>query len=111
NARAVYSLPIDALSRPALSANRKQMAVSCNGVIGILDAATGGTLLTLKDAGASTRVAGKREHLRSRAGVRFAFRPDGLQLAALNNDYLQVWDLKKQTLLREAWLSSNSGNS
>ncbi len=126
DARAVYTVPVDRLSRAALSVNRKQMAVSCEGVIAVLDAATGGTLLILKDANAPlrsepsinaalenapSRVAAERRRFHGRAGMRFAFRPDGRQLTALDNDHLQVWDLETQKLLQEMWLPSTSGQS
>jgi hypothetical protein len=111
SARALYTLSVDGLSRPALSVNRKQMAVSCEGVIAVLDAVTGGTLLILNDTAARSHVAAYPRRRHAQAAVRFAFRPDGLQLAALIGDDLQIWDLQKQVLLRETWLSPLSGQN
>jgi hypothetical protein len=102
-AQAVYSLAIDQHSRPALSANRKQLAVLCSGIVGVLDAATGQTLMALTGASHAPRKAAPRRGA-VRFGARFAFRSDGCQLAVLDSEVLQIWDLQKQTLLEETWL-------
>ena len=34
-----------------------------------------------------------------------AFRPDGCQLAVVNNECLQIWDLQKQAVAQQMWLS------
>ena len=109
HARAVYTLSVDANSRPALSANRKQLAAICSGGVCVLDAATGKTLLALTGAGGTP--AGSRA-ARGRRSFRMAgqleFRPDGCQLAALGDGVLQVWDLQKQALVRQFWLSQTT---
>ncbi len=106
HARAVYTLTIDMNSRPALSVNRKQLAAVCSGAVCIFDAATGQTLLAMTGGGAGHGGrAGMRGRSLTRAGGRMAFRPDGCQLAVVNNECLQIWDLQKQAVVQQMWLS------
>ena len=101
HARAVYTLAIDANSRPALSVNRKQLAAVCSGAVCVFDAATGQTLLALTGGAGQSPARSGRVGVRARTPMRMggsmAFRPDGCQLAVVNNECLQIWDLQKRS--------------
>ena len=105
HARAVYTLAIDTNSRPALSVNRKQLAAVCSGAVCVFDAATGQTLLTLTGGGGRKGGANMRGGTAMRIGASLAFRPDGCQLAVVDNECLQIWDLQKQAVAQQMWLS------
>ncbi len=105
HARAVYTMSVDVNSRPALSTNRKQLAAICSGVICVLDAATGQTLLALTGSGPAGGAAARGRLIARMMGEQLAFRPDGCQLAAFGNGAVQVWDLQKQALVQQIWLS------
>lgn len=114
HARAVYTLPVDSGSRPALSANRKQLAVIHSGVVCVLDAATGQTLLALTAGdtparGAPAGLAAARGRREFHMPAHLAFRPDGCQVAALGDGVIQVWDLQKQALAKQFWLPQSTG--
>jgi hypothetical protein len=109
SAKAVYTLPVDAHALPALSVNRRQLAVVCSGVVCVLDAATGQTLLALTGTSGGSKAASAQTRGGSRFGVRFAFRPDGCQLAVAHTAGLQIWDLQKQALVQEIWLPQSPG--
>jgi len=95
-ARAVYSITASRRSTLASSANRKHLAVTSVGGIGILDAATGQTLTFLPGQSDPSAV--------------LAFRPDGRQLAAISPQLLQVWDLETKRLVRDVALPAPAPN-
>ena len=101
HARAVYTLAIDTNSRPALSVNRKQLAAVCSGAVCVFDAATGQTLLALTGGAGHGSGAGMRGRTSMRMGANMAFRPDGCQLAVVDNEFLQIWDLQKQAVAQQ----------
>jgi hypothetical protein len=87
---AVYMLSLGMGGLPALSANRKQMAVMGQSGVAILDAATGETIAALP---------GEPEW-----NTTFAFHPDGTQLAGISGERLRIWDLKRKVVVNEVWL-------
>jgi hypothetical protein len=94
DARAIYTLKAGLAPHPALSANRKQMAVVADGRICILDPASGKTVAAFGEK-------------RGLSGP-MAFRPDGKQLAICSMDELEVWDLAAKRLAAEIWFPPNS---
>jgi hypothetical protein len=91
-ARAVYKMDLAHGSGiPALSANRKYLAVSVNDGVYILDALTGDSLAKMPgDPGSVSAL---------------SFRPDGTQLAGFSAQRLSVWNLEKGDLYRDIYFS------
>jgi hypothetical protein len=120
HAKAVYMLEIEPNSRPALSANRKQLAVVSSGEVCVLDAATGRTLIALTAAsnapspasgsargrpvGVPAGRAAPRQRFSPEMAMSLAFRPDGGQVAGVGNGVLRIWDLQKKSLAQQIWL-------
>jgi hypothetical protein len=89
-AKALWSLKVAARCKPALSANRNQLAAPVEGGIGIFTAATGETLARIST---QTPVGGV-----------LSFSPDGKQLAHLSHAVLLIWDLTTGKQSHEVWL-------
>ena len=94
-ARALYTLQGRGQCRPALSANRKQLAVTVDTGVFVLDPATGDTL---------AKVSAEPDYRST-----IAFRADGRQLAVCSSERLRIFSLEQGGLVREIWFPSAMG--
>lgn len=95
--QAIYSLPGASGCLPALSPNRKQLAVMTAVGVCVFDPNTGETLARLPAATAES-------------GTTLGFRRDGRALAALSSERLRVWDLQRGEMTHEIWFPRSMGN-
>jgi hypothetical protein len=94
--KAVYKAQINAGSKPAISANGRQLALEVDKSIVIVEPLSGNVLGTLP--------------LEGRIGLAYSFSPSGKQLAGWAFQNVYAWDLTSGKMFREFTVAAGSGD-